>query len=515
MFTENDVLQIKLQDLDIEKINSQINYFKSGFPELNIYSAATPANGIKIFSPTEISDINRFYEKSAKSLKIVKFVPASGAASRMFKSLLSFRNKNLSPKDQLIEMNSDQSTDSVFTFINNIAKFAFYDQLLQIIKRDGFDLSQLIAEGNLNIILDYVLTEKGLNYANKPKALLKFHNYGNFMRTSLGEHLAEAALYATSNDGICRLHFTVSEEHLGDIKHLIKQVKPYYTKYYTRAFDVKFSLQHKSTDTIAADSDNNVFRDSEGKLVFRPGGHGALIENLNKVHADIIFVKNIDNVVPDHLKDETVTFKKLLAGHLLVLREKIYYFLDILDNGDISPQLMASVRRFMEKEFSIIFPPYFAYLDLVEKAEYLFILLNRPIRVCGMVKNEGEPGGGPFLVADEDDTIQLQILESSQFNFSNENHKKAFESSTHFNPVDMVLSVYDYKGNKFNLKDFVNHNTGFISSKSKDGRELKALELPGLWNGAMHYWNTAFIEVPLSTFNPVKIVNDLLRPQHQ
>jgi len=515
MFTEKDIKQIMTIGQKLENVYAQIESFKRGFPELEIVAPATLGNGIIAFTADKIDRLIRYYDKKNKNLKIIKFVPASGAASRMFQTLQVFRNKNFSQHEQLKELEDNKEFNSVYNFVNNINKFAFYNDLVAALSKDGYHINTLIQNGNINVILDYLLTSKGLNYASKPKALIKFHNYDNFMRTSLGEHLAEAALYAISSDGVCRIHFTVSEEHLADVKLLVKKVKNYYTKYYRHTFEIKFSVQQKKTNTIAVDSNNEPFRETDGQLIFRPGGHGALLENLNKINADIIFVKNIDNVVPDHLKGETIKFKKLIAGYLLQLQEKIFYYLDQLDTGDITNESLSIIKKFIEKELQIKIPEHYKYFDLVEKAEYLFIILNRPLRVCGMVKNEGEPGGGPFWVQSSDETVQLQILESSQFNFNNNAHKNIFNASTHFNPVDMVLSVYDFKGKKFNLKNFTDPNTGFISTKSKDGKELKALELPGLWNGAMANWNTVFVEVPLTTFNPVKIVNDLLRDQHQ
>lgn len=516
MFNEKDIQQIRQHGLTPSEVTRQIEFFKNGMRSPEIEAPATPEKGIKCLNDNQIDEFVNFFDKERKNLKVVKFVPASGAATRMFKSLQAFRHLNLSPEEQKRKLSEETAFDSTGNFIRHIRNFAFYSDLKKVLENQGFNLESLIEEGNINLILDYLLEEKGLGYASKPKALIKFHDYGDFQRTALGEHLAESALYAVSGDGKCYLHFTVSAEHLQNIQQLVERVKPYYENFYHRKFEVAFSIQDPATDTIAVDMENKPFRDEEGNLVFRPGGHGALIKNLNKIRADLIFVKNIDNVVPDSLKTSTIRYKKLLAGHLLYLQERIFSFLDRLDHGDLTENFLKTVKRFMQKELMMTFPDYYSLKDMVEKAEFLFIKLNRPLRVCGMVKNVGEPGGGPFYVKNhEDEMIELQILESSQFDMTDPDHQRIFHAATHFNPVDMVLGVYDFRGRKFRLDDFVDPDTAFITIKSKDGRELKALELPGLWNGAMADWNTVFIEVPLNTFNPVKVVNDLLREQHQ
>lgn len=358
-----------------------------------------------------------------------------------------------------------------------------------------------------------LLSEVGLNYGQLPKGVLKFHHSGKEVRTAMEEHLAEGALYAKNKLGKVNLHFTVSPEHRVLFKTLVDKKREQFEKRYSVDYDISFSVQKESTDTIAVDLENKPFLNEDGSLLFRPGGHGALIENLNDIDGDIIFIKNIDNVVPDSFKFSTVAYKKLLAGWIVRLQKKIFDYLRLIESGKYSHSQIEEMIRFLQNELNMRNPG----IKLLEDAELILYLkrkFNRPIRVCGMVRNSGEPGGGPFFAVNTDGTISLQILESSQIDLVNPEKNALFEKGTHFNPVDLVCAVKNYKNEKFNLPDFVDKNTGFISRKSKDGRELKALELPGLWNGAMSDWNTVFVEVPIETFNPVKTVNDLLRPEH-
>ena len=368
-------------------------------------------------------------------------------------------------------------------------------------------------KGCYKTVVDYLLNDKGLGYGQLPKGLLLFHKYGGTQRTPLEEHLVEGALYANCN-GVVHLHYTVSPEHKNLFEDCVNHVKGEYESKFNVRYCVSFSVQKPSTDTIAVNPDNTPFRNSDGSLLFRPGGHGALIENLNDVDADIVFIKNIDNVVLDKFKEDTVTYKQLLAGVLVSLQTKAFEYLRLLESGQFDDDTLKEIVRFLEQELCC-HKPGINDLEGAELVAYLKKKLNRPMRVCGVVKNVGEPGGGPFLAYNSDGTVSLQILESSQIDKDNSDYTKMFTEGTHFNPVDLVCATKDYNGDKFNLPDFVDRSTGFISSKSKNGKELKALELPGLWNGAMSDWNTVFVEVPLSTFNPVKTVNDLLREQHQ
>ena len=379
---------------------------------------------------------------------------------------------------------------------------------------DFVNINALLSEHNYKAVVSNLLESAGLNYGALPKGLLKFHRYADGVRTPLEEHLVEGALYAAGKTGEVNVHFTVSTEHRALFEKLVAAKAAEYEAKYGTTYHISFSEQKPSTDTVAADMENKPFRDKDGKLLFRPGGHGALIENLNDLDADIVFIKNIDNVVPDRLKADTVTYKKLLAGVLVTLQKQAFEYLELLDGGHYSHEQLETIIRFVQQQLRC------RRTDLKELEDadlviYLRKKLNRPMRVCGMVKNVGEPGGGPFLAYNPDGTISLQILESSQIDMNDPEKKAMFEKGTHFNPVDLVCAVRDYKGNKFDLLKHVDKATGFISYKSKNGKDLKALELPGLWNGSMSDWNTVFVEVPLSTFNPVKTVNDLLREQHQ
>lgn len=512
--TKKDLEQIAGLGISPEAIEKQINDFKTGFPYARLHAPATRGNGILSFTEKEVHEMITNFDRSAKDLRLIKFVPASGAATRMFKHLFEFTDLMSAGKaDEAIK--ADQGFNSVWYFFQHLHQFAFYDDLKKIMKRAGISLEECRSSRDYRTILDFVLTARGLNYGNSPKGLIKFHHYGTFSRTAAGEHLVEGAHYCVNRAKHVQVHFTVSPEHMASFKDLIAYVQPYYESMFGVAYDVSFSVQKTSTDTIAVDMNNEPFREQDGSIIFRPGGHGALIENLNDMDADLVFIKNIDNVVPDRLKAETYRYKKLLGGLLMQLQNKAFAFLKALDKKPPSHETLLETMAFCEQQMSITFPPDFGRWEESRKVSHLHGLLNRPIRICGMVRNEGEPGGGPFWVKNRQGDITLQVVESSQIDLKNDQQKEIFESSTHFNPVDLVCSLKDYQGNKFDLRQFIDPETGFISIKSKDGRQLKALELPGLWNGAMARWITVFVEVPIITFNPVKIVNDLLREQHQ
>ena len=506
MLTPKDKEFLASKNISEELFNRQLGQFKSGFPFLKLAGAAAPGNGIKVTDEAQQSAYLKAWEEYLNgSHSVVKFVPASGAASRMFKNLFEFLDGEADEPD----------TDFIKTFFANISKYAFYDALNDAcVVNEGKPIEELIDEGNYKAVVACLLNEEGLNYGKLPKGLLQFHAYDDCVRTPLEEHLVEGALYAAGKDGKVNVHFTVSPEHRPLFEALVAQKKEEYELKFGVTYNISFSEQKSSTDTVAATIDNEPFRNDDGTILFRPGGHGALIENLNDIDADVVFIKNIDNVVPDRLKDPTVRFKKIIAGVLVTLQQQAFEYIRLLDTGKYTHQDLEKMIRFMRDELCQR-NPNLKNLEDTEMAVYLRSKLNRPMRVCGMVKNVGEPGGGPFLAYNQDGTISLQILESSQIDTNNEEYVKMFKSGTHFNPVDLVCAVKDYKGNHFDLPKYVDPQTGFISSKSKNGKELKALELPGLWNGAMSDWNTIFVEVPLETFNPVKTVNDLLREQHQ
>ena len=505
MLTNQDLRQISEKGISEEKLNNQLEQFKTGFPFLKLEAAAAIGKGICAPKADEQQQfINAWNDYKAEGHKVVKFVPASGAASRMFKDMFAF-------VDAAYDV---PTTDFEKHYFDNIHKFAFFEALDAVCKKnEGKGVDELMAAGNYKAVAAQMLRPEGLNYGQLPKGLLLFHNYAEGPRTPMEEHLVEGALYAASN-GQAHVHFTVSHEHMELFKQKVAEKADLYAKKYGISYDITFSEQKPSTDTVAANADNTPFRNDDGSLLFRPGGHGALIENLNEIDADIIFVKNIDNVVPDRLKQDTVEWKQIIAGVLVTLQKKAFEYMRLLESGRYSHEQIEEVIRFVQQDLCCRK----ADIKELEDAELVIYLkkkLNRPMRVCGVVKNVGEPGGGPFLTYNQDGTVSLQILESSQIDKSNKEYMEMFTKGTHFNPVDLVCAVKDYNGKPFNLPDFVDKTTGFISSKSKNGKELKALELPGLWNGAMSDWSTVFVEVPLSTFNPVKTVNDLLREQHQ
>ena len=505
MLSQEDLKQIADKGISEQKIETQLEEIKNGFPYLKLEAAASVGHGIMALNENECNKFESTWEEyKAKGATIVKFVPASGAASRMFKNLFTFLQADY----------DTPQTDFEKKFFNGIQKFAFYDALNDAcIKNEGQNVKELQNQGKYKAIVANLIQEKGLNYGQLPKGLLLFHKYPDGERTPMEEHLVEGALYASSN-GTANVHFTVSHEHMQMFKDVVKSKENKYKNKFGINYNITFSEQKPSTDTIAANEDNTPFRTEDGKLLFRPGGHGALIENLNDINADIVFIKNIDNVVPDRLKGDTVKYKQVLAGVLVSIQARIFKYLEILETGKYSHEQLEEIIRFVQQDLCCRKND-IKHLGDADLVIYLKNKLNRPTRVCGVVKNIGEPGGGPFLTYNQDGTISLQILESSQIDKSNKSYVEMFNKGTHFNPVDLVCGIKDYKGNHFNLQNYVDHSTGFISSKSKNGKNLKALELPGLWNGAMSDWNTVFVEVPLTTFNPVKTVNDLLREQHQ
>ncbi|AVM51897.1 uncharacterized protein DUF4301 [Bacteroides zoogleoformans] len=505
MMTPQDKELLKSKGISEKQIAEQLTCFEKGFPYLNLFAAASIDRGVLALDTDRQKEYLDAWEAYTQADKeVVKFVPASGAASRMFKNLFEFLGADY----------TTPQTDFEKLFFEKIENFAFYGDLNEACRKTvGKDIASLVATGDYKAVVAALLEAVGLNYGALPKGLLKFHKYEEGSRTPLEEHLVEGALYAVNKNAKVNVHFTVSPEHRALFGALVNEKAVAYAKKYGVEYNVTFSEQKASTDTIAVDMENKPFRDA-GKLLFRPGGHGALIENLNDLDADVIFIKNIDNVVPDRLKGDTVLHKKLIAGVLVTLQQRAFAYLQLLNSGKYTHEQLLEILQFLQKQLYCKNPET-KNLEDAELAIYLKKKLNRPMRVCGMVKNVGEPGGGPFLAYNSDGTVSLQILESSQIDMSDPEKKEMFEKGTHFNPVDLVCAVRDYKGDKFDLTKYVDKATGFISYKSKNGKDLKALELPGLWNGAMSDWNTVFVEVPLSTFNPVKTVNDLLREQHQ
>ena len=477
MFAEQDLRQIAEHGLSPEQVELQLENFRRGFPPLNVVRAASPGDGVLMVDEAGADAAVKRYEEAAGRLDVVKFVPASGAATRMFKELFEFVNEGKRGK-------------GIDTLLEHIREFAFWPELEAVLPAGADDRATVDA-----------IVNRGLDYGHKPKGLVTFHAYPEGARKAVEEHLVEGATYAAAN-GVARIHFTVSPEHMEGFRTLLSAKVPVYEKRFGIRYDISFSVQKSSTDTIAVNPDNTPFRQDDGRLLFRPAGHGALIENLNEIDADVIFIKNIDNVTTDALRGDTVRYKKVLAGVLLDLQAQAFEYLRALDAGSAD---LASVAGFIEQKLCVKLP---ASYD----AALLRSILDRPIRVCGMVRNEGEPGGGPFWVANPDGTESLQIAESSQIA---PDDLPLMKAATHFNPVDLVCGVRTSEGGKFDLRNYTDPATGFISSKSSGGRELRAQELPGLWNGAMARWNTIFVDVPITTFSPVKVVQDLLRPQHR
>lgn len=515
MFSEKDRLQFAEKGISLTAIEDHLNSFKKGFPSLSIYKPARLKDGIMSVRKSDMDSLAEKYEETIPGLQVVKFVPASGAATRMFKSLYECYQYLKSNPEKIDKCLNEKELQPVKQFFDRLKSFAFYHDLEELYRERNQELDDEPAGAKKINLLEDVLFEKGLSIGTLPKGLIKFHDYPDGARTSLEEHMVEGAGYARNGDNTVHIHLTVSPEHMDGFRLRVEATRHRYEKMLGVKYHIDFTIQKPATDTVAVDLDNQPFRDRDGSILFRPGGHGALLENLNDLDADIIFIKNIDNVVPDRLKYATILYKKVLAGIMISYQKRIFSYLNCLEEEDCDENTMDKIGNFLEQELCVMPPIGMEYLSSSEKREYFRNKLNRPLRVCGMVRNEGEPGGGPFWARNADGTVSLQIVESSQIDFGNPEQREKFEQATHFNPVDLVCGIKDYRGEKFNLLHFRDPKTGFISKKSKDGRDLKALELPGLWNGAMSDWNTLFVEVPIETFNPVKTINDLLRPQHQ
>jgi hypothetical protein len=512
-FTQADIEQIKEHGISLEKIETEILLFQSGIPKIYLERPATINDGIIKLTTEEFQQKADCFDRRKESLKLKKFVPASGAASRMFKFLNEFLNEFDYENETINAYINRKKDKNLPVFLAGIEKFPFYDELKSQLKELYCDYYTLEAHEKSYRFIRIMLDAAYFDFSNKPKGTLAFHKYQSHIATPVEEHLNECAFYASSNS-VSHLHFTVSENHENLFRKIISQVKDKVEAKSGTHTLVSFSYQHKSTDTIAVDLKNKPFRNEEGQLVFRPGGHGALINNLNELDADVIFIKNIDNVIQNHIQEITL-YKKGLAGVLLNLQAEIFQILRTIEDQNVNEKDIESILDFMTHKLNIdVLEDFFKY-TLENKIDFIKSKLNRPIRVCGMVKNEGEPGGGPFWVRSFKGNVSLQIVESSQVDTHNKEQVEILTSATHFNPVDLVCATKNYKGEKFDLHQFVDPSTGFIVHKNSKGKELKGYELPGLWNGAMAKWITIFVEVPLVTFNPVKTVNDLLKPAHQ
>lgn len=506
MLREEDLALLEQKGISEKQVEEQLKRFATGFPYLKIMDAARVGNGItKLTEDEEDKAIARWKLYLENGGEVCKFVPASGAASRMFKALFEFVDG---------DTDTPKAGSDVEKLIADIDKMAFIADLNEAtVKLHGITVAELKQAGRNKDIIAAIIKPEGLNYGNLPKGLLKFHSYPEGSRTPLEEQMTEGAQTAANSLGTVNLHFTVSANHRKLFEEKIKEVIDEVSSRRGVKFNVTLSEQKPATDTIAANPDNTPFME-DGHLLFRPGGHGALIENLNDMESAVVFIKNIDNVVPDSRRDATVRYKQVLAGYLIELHDAIRKYLAELATGDYTRGHLQEMLAFMHDKLSITDRSIDGLNDTAV-AMYIHEKLSRPLRVCGMVRNEGEPGGGPFIAFNPDGSASPQILESNQIDPANEEYRRMVQGATHFNPVDLVCYIKDVHGKNFDLTKYVDPATGFISSKSSHGKELRAMELPGLWNGAMSDWNTAFVEVPIATFNPVKTVNDLLRPAHQ
>lgn len=494
------------RSISLDAIKRQLTTFQRGVPFAGLKKPCTLNDGIQRISASELPDLSQIFEKARAAGRVAKFVPASGAATRMFQSLMASHQQSpatTSPSEQ----------DALEQFLINLPKLACYHDLRDALTQQGHDLDQLVSARNSHSVLRTLLYTPGLNYAKLPKGLLPFHRYATTTRTPIQEQLVEAVAYTRDAEGHVRFALTCSAAHQEAIQRHIERAKRLFDR--TITWMIHCSVQRSSTDTITVDLNNQPVRDAQGNLLFRPGGHGALLSNLNELHGDVLFIKNIDNVLRDHLKDDVYTYKRALGGLLIRLQDELFAYLHRLNSESVSSVLLKEITEWARDSLAMSFPERWKPLTHSEKTQWLVTALHRPLRVCGMVPNTGEPGGGPFWVDDGDGTSSLQIVEASQVDPNSPTQQHIFKSSTHFNPVDLVCGVRDYTGRPFDLHQFVNPHTGFISRKFHNGQEVKILELPGLWNGAMAHWHTVFVEVPRSTFSPVKTILDLLSPAHQ
>jgi hypothetical protein len=515
-FSEADYALIRSLGITEERVRVQLEIFRQSSFQVRLNRPCTLGDGIRELDSGAVREHLHLQEKAAADGRFFSFVPASGAATRMFQVLSErYGPAGAGGAEQISQGEVFGDTAASFRqCIERFEEFAFWEDLEGAMAGDGLNLNTMLRTGRHQKILEYLLTDRGLNYGDLPKGLLPFHRYPSGNRTAFEEHLVEAAHYVRDRNRECRLHFTVSSDYQARFQRLLERVRRVYENRCGIRYDVGFSPQKTSSHTIAVDGDNRPFRDERGRLLFRPAGHGALLENLNELQGDLVYLKNIDNVVPDHLKGETVHWQKLLGGYLVQLQETAHRYLHDLSDGsfqDVAPDMVI----FCREQLLCRVPEMFDSWPPAQKREFLIGWLNRPMRVCGMVRNMGEPGGGPFWVKGRDGALSMQIVESAQVDFNSPGQRKIWEAATHFNPVNLVCAVRDYEGKPFDLEDFSDPQAVFITRKSQQGKEFKALELPGLWNGSMSEWITVFVEVPMITFNPVKSIKDLLRTEHQ
>lgn len=511
--SSEDFVEIYNHGISSDDILKQLKFFKKGIAKSNLISPATVNNGILSLTESDFEKKAAFFDSQKEELKIKKFVPASGAATRMYKFLTAFLN-DFDIKKETINAYINRNNDKELAiFIIGMEKFPFFDEVDKKLREIYPDFESLERDFKNYYFIKLLLSPEYFNSANKPKAVLPFHQYVDHIANPIEEHLNECVHYATSKN-VSNLHFTVSEIHQNLFEKAVDEVREKIEKPSGVQINIGYSYQNKSTDSINVDAKNKIVRSSNGNLIFRPGGHGALIENLNNLNADIIFIKNIDNVIQNHI-DKITLYKKALGGVLIEVQQKVFKYLKVIEDQQINEDSLSDLTEFLSKKLNIELGKDFHKFTFENKINKIKEVLDRPIRVCGMVRNEGEPGGGPFWIMNRKGEISLQIVETSQVDLSNKKQLEILEEATHFNPVDLVCGIKNYKGQKFDLKEFVDHKSGFIVEKSIEGKPVRSYELPGLWNGSMANWLTVFVAVPLITFNPVKTVNDLLKPAHQ
>ena len=512
-FSSYDFVQIYKHGVSLQTIENHLAIFKKGIAKTILDRPATKEDGIVKLLDVDFEKFAKDFDKKKVNLKLKKFVPASGAASRMFKFLNEFLNEYAFENETVNAYINRKKEKNLPIFLAGKEKFPFYETVKNALLAAFPDFNSWESDKKNYHFIKFLLSTDYFNFANKPKGILPFHKYESHIATPVEEHFSECAFYASANS-VSHLHFTVSQNHQHLFENIITEVKEKVEAISKTTLNVSYSYQDQATDTIAVNLDNTPFRGPNNELVFRPAGHGALINNLNALTADIIFIKNIDNVIQNHI-DKITLYKKGLAGVLLDLQEHIFNYLNQIDNHLLNETNIKVIISFIREKLNMEIIEDFYKYTLENKIAFIKDKLNRPIRVCGMVKNEGEPGGGPFWVSDSKGNLSLQIVESSQIDTNNPDQVAILTKATHFNPVDLVCATKNYKGEKFDLIQFIDHKAGFIVAKNKNGKDLKAYELPGLWNGAMAKWITVFVEVPLLTFNPVKTVNDLLKSPHQ
>lgn len=504
--------------LGTDELERQLALLAAPPSSIELDRPCTVGDGVQQLDDTKESTLLAAQASAVASGRATYFVPSSGAASRMFKSLLAVRDRGPVDRATLAAKSDDEEAKAALRFFDGARRFAFAENLARVLAERGLGLDECLEQGAVSPVLDALLEANGLAYPRMPKGLLPFHSYdGNENRTAFDEHLVESFAVAADEAGATRLHFTVSPDHREAFEHRARQSGDSLGGKLGARFDIGFSTQKPSTDTVAVNPDGTPFRGEDGELLFRPGGHGSLIANLADLAeqgVDLLFVKNIDNVVHDDWRAPVVHWRRMLAGRLVVLQDRLFGALRALEEDADRAAAVEDARAVLATELGQSVPGADAS-DLDRAGAALHAALHRPTRVCAVLRAEGDPGGGPFWVRESDGSRSPQIVETAQIDPSAADQRAAQERATHFSPADMVLGVRDHRGRPFDLLRHVDPEAVFIAEKSSGGRPLRALEHPGLWNGGMSKWNTLFVEVPPEIFQPVKALTDLLAPAHQ